>query len=159
MTSRHWRGAITSNLDREFLYLERHMPPEQAARIKALGIPACTCCAMIAAIIRRAKYPAMWSDSRLSIDKGQEGLDSASISCLNARTVDEAASFKIHLGPLCRECRKHSAPRPGHDLVTSIDLRIQYLGVPRAESRDAEYHAKAGSVIVIDVERAKCWRW
>ena len=30
---------ITSNLDREFLYLVRHMPPEQAARIKALGIP------------------------------------------------------------------------------------------------------------------------
>ncbi len=27
---------ITSNLDREFLYLVRHMPPEQAARIKAL---------------------------------------------------------------------------------------------------------------------------
>ncbi len=30
---------ITSNLDREFLYLVRHMPPDQAARIKALGIP------------------------------------------------------------------------------------------------------------------------
>ena len=30
---------ITSNLDREFLYLVRHMPPEEAARIKALGIP------------------------------------------------------------------------------------------------------------------------
>ena len=28
---------ITSNLDREFLYLVRHMPPEQAAHIKALG--------------------------------------------------------------------------------------------------------------------------
>ena len=30
---------ITSNLDREFLYLVRHMPPEQAAAVKALGIP------------------------------------------------------------------------------------------------------------------------
>ena len=30
---------ITSNLDREFLYLVRHMPPDQAAHIKALGIP------------------------------------------------------------------------------------------------------------------------
>ncbi len=30
---------ITSNLDREFLYLVRHMPPDQAAQIKALGIP------------------------------------------------------------------------------------------------------------------------
>src|SRR5258708_2500858 len=30
---------ITSNLDREFLYLARHRPPEQAARIKPVGIP------------------------------------------------------------------------------------------------------------------------
>ncbi len=29
---------ITSNLDREFLYLARHRQPEEAARIKALGI-------------------------------------------------------------------------------------------------------------------------
>ncbi len=30
---------VTSNLDREFLYLRRHMQPAEATRIKALGIP------------------------------------------------------------------------------------------------------------------------
>ena len=30
---------ITSNLDREFVYLVRHMRPQDAARVKALGIP------------------------------------------------------------------------------------------------------------------------
>jgi len=30
---------VTSNLDREFLYLARHLQPTEAAQIKALGIP------------------------------------------------------------------------------------------------------------------------
>jgi len=30
---------ITSNLDRDFLYLARHRQPSEAERIKALGIP------------------------------------------------------------------------------------------------------------------------
>nr|MBO2512303.1 cell division protein [Gammaproteobacteria bacterium] len=30
---------IASNLDREFVYLKRHMPPAQAAEVMALGIP------------------------------------------------------------------------------------------------------------------------
>jgi len=41
---------------------------------------------------------------------------------------------------------------PGHDLVTSIDLRIQYLAYRELKAAMQEYHAKAGSVIVIDVD-------
>jgi cell division protein FtsI (penicillin-binding protein 3) len=56
---------ITSNLDREFLYLERHMPPEQAAQVKLLGIPGVY-------LLReyRRYYPA-----------GRKGWSSHTISC------------------------------------------------------------------------------
>src|SRR6185437_10047177 len=30
---------VTSNLDREFLYVARHLPPAQAERVRALEIP------------------------------------------------------------------------------------------------------------------------
>ena len=30
---------VTSNLEREFVYLRRHLPPSQAAQVLALGIP------------------------------------------------------------------------------------------------------------------------
>ena len=37
---RQWLAQrITSNLDRQFLYVARHMDPAEAAKIKALGIP------------------------------------------------------------------------------------------------------------------------
>ncbi len=44
------------------------------------------------------------------------------------------------------------APRPGRDLVTSIDLRIQYLAYRELKAAMQEYRAHAGSVIVIDVD-------
>jgi cell division protein FtsI (penicillin-binding protein 3) len=44
------------------------------------------------------------------------------------------------------------APRPGRDLVTSIDLRIQYLAYRDLKAAMQEYQAQAGSVIVLDVD-------
>ena len=44
------------------------------------------------------------------------------------------------------------APRPGRDLVTSIDLRIQYLAYRELKAAMQEYRAQAGTVIVIDVD-------
>ena len=41
-------------------------------------------------------------------------------------------------------------PRPGRDLVTSIDLRIQYLAYRALKAAVQRYHAEAGSVTVID---------
>jgi cell division protein FtsI (penicillin-binding protein 3) len=43
-------------------------------------------------------------------------------------------------------------PRPGRDLVTSIDLRIQYLAYRELKAAMQEYRAQAGSVVVIDVD-------
>jgi cell division protein FtsI (penicillin-binding protein 3) len=43
-------------------------------------------------------------------------------------------------------------PRPGRDLVTSIDLRIQYLAYRELKAAMKEYRAHAGSVVVIDVD-------
>jgi cell division protein FtsI (penicillin-binding protein 3) len=44
------------------------------------------------------------------------------------------------------------APRPGRDLVTSIDLRIQYLAYRELKEAMQEYRAHAGTVIVLDVD-------
>ena len=48
---------------------------------------------------------------------------------------------------------------PGEDLVTSIDLRIQYLAYRELKAALREHRARAGSVVVLDVRPAKCWRW
>jgi len=142
---------ITSNLDREFLYLVRHMPPEQAARIKALGIPGVY-------LMReyRRYYPAGEVSGHVVgfttvDDKGQEGLELGYDQLLNG---EDGAKRVIQdsLGRYVENVESIRAPRPGRDLVTSIDLRIQYLAYRELKAAMQEYRARAGSVIVIDVE-------
>jgi cell division protein FtsI (penicillin-binding protein 3) len=142
---------ITSNLDREFLYLVRHMPPEQAAHIKALGIPGVY-------LLReyRRYYPAGEVAGHVVgfttiDDKGQEGLELGFDQLLNG---EDGAKRVIQdmFGRYVENVESIRAPRPGRDLVTSIDLRIQYLAYRELKSAMQEYRAHAGSVIVIDVD-------
>ena len=142
---------VTSNLDREFLYLERHMPPEQAARIKALGIPGVY-------LLReyRRYYPAAEVSGHVVgfttvDDKGQEGLELGYDQLLNG---EDGAKRVIQdsYGRYVENVESIRAPRPGRDLVTSIDLRIQYLAYRELKAAMNEYRARAGSIIVVDVD-------
>jgi len=51
------------------------------------------------------------------------------------------------------------APRPGRDLVTSIDLRIQYLAYRELKAAMQEYRAQPARSSSSTSRRAKCWRW
>ena len=96
---------LTSNLDREFLYLARHMQPAEAQKIKALGIPGVY-------LMReyRRYYPAGEVAGHIigftSIDdEGQEGLELAFDHWLRRRRRRQAR----HPGSL----RQHRAERRG----------------------------------------------
>jgi cell division protein FtsI (penicillin-binding protein 3) len=142
---------ITSNLDREFLYLVRAMPPEQAAHIKALGIPGVY-------LLReyRRYYPAGEVAGHVVgfttiDDKGQEGLELGFDQLLNGEDGAKRVIQDMQ-GRYVENVESIRAPRPGRDLVTSIDLRIQYLAYRELKAAMQEYRAHAGSVIVIDVD-------
>jgi cell division protein FtsI (penicillin-binding protein 3) len=142
---------ITSNLDREFLYLVRHMPPEQAAHVKALGIPGVY-------LLReyRRYYPAGEVAGHVLgfttiDDKGQEGLELGYDQLLNGEDGAKRVIQDMQ-GHYVENVESISAARPGHDLVTSIDLRIQYLAYRELKAAMQEYRARGGSVIVIDVD-------
>jgi cell division protein FtsI (penicillin-binding protein 3) len=142
---------ITTNLDREFLYLVRHMPPEQAARIKALGIPGVY-------LLReyRRYYPAGEISGHLVgfttiDDRGQEGLELGYEQLLNGEDGAKRVIQDMY-GRYVENVESIRAPRPGQDLVTSIDLRIQYLAYRELKSAMQEYRAHAGSIIVVDVD-------
>jgi cell division protein FtsI (penicillin-binding protein 3) len=142
---------ITSNLDREFLYLERHMPPEQAAHIKSLGIPGVY-------LLREYKryYPAGEVSGHIVgfttiDDKGQEGLELGFDQLLNGEDGAKRVIQDMQ-GRYVENVESIRAPRPGRDLTTSIDLRIQYLAYRELKAAMQEYQARAGSIIVIDVD-------
>jgi cell division protein FtsI (penicillin-binding protein 3) len=142
---------ITSNLDREFLYLVRHMPPEQAAQVKALGIPGVY-------LLREYKryYPAGEVSGHVVgfttvDDRGQEGLELGFDQLLNGEDGAKRV-LQDSYGRYVQNIESIRAPRPGRDLTTSIDLRIQYLAYRELKAAMQEYGARAGSVITIDVD-------
>jgi cell division protein FtsI (penicillin-binding protein 3) len=141
---------VTSNLDREFLYLARHMPPEAAAKVKALGIPGVY-------LLReyRRYYPAGEVSGHVvgfttADDQGQEGLELGYDQLLDGENGAKRV-IQDRYGNSVQNVESIRAPRPGRDLTTSIDLRIQYLAYRELKAAMGEYHARAGSVVTIDV--------
>lgn len=149
--NRQWLAQrVTSNLDRQFLYVARHMDPAEAAKIKALGIPGVY-------LLReyRRYYPNGEVTGHLlgftNLDEaGQEGIELAYDQSLAGVDGQKRVIQDGH-GRIVQNVESIEAPRPGEDLHTSIDLRIQYLAYRELKAAIRRHHARAGSVIVIDV--------
>ena len=141
---------ITSNLDREFIYLSRHRQPAEAQKIKALGIPGVY-------LMReyRRYYPAGEVAGHIlgftSVDDaGQEGLELAFDHWLAGEDGAKRV-IQDRYGRIVQDVDSIRPARPGRDLVLSIDLRIQYLAYRELKSAIREHRARSGSVVVLDV--------
>ena len=148
---RDWLARrVTSNTESQYLVLARQLQPDEAARVKALGIPGVN----LQREYRRY-YPAGEVTGHLlgftgSEDQGQEGLELA----YEQKLAGEDGAKKViqdRLGRVVENVDSVRAPRPGEELATSIDLRIQYLAYRELKSAIREFQARAGSVVVIDV--------
>ncbi len=141
---------ITSNLDREFLYLARHRQPAEAEQIKALGIPG-----VYTSREYRRYYPAGEVSGHLIgftnvDDAGQEGLELAFDHWLAGEDGAKRV-IQDRYGRIVQNVESIRPARPGKDLVLSMDLRIQYLAYRELKAAIRDQRAKAGSVVVIDV--------
>ncbi|HEU4653179.1 MAG TPA: penicillin-binding protein 2, partial [Steroidobacteraceae bacterium] len=144
--------VITSNLDREFVYLVRHMRPSDAAQVAALKIPGVY-------LLREYHrfYPAgevtghVLGFTKEFEDIGQEGLELAYDRWLGAEPGAKRI-IQDRYGRTVEDVESIRAPHPGTDLITSIDLRIQYLAYRELKAAVQQFNAKAGSAVVVDVE-------
>jgi cell division protein FtsI (penicillin-binding protein 3) len=84
-------------------------------------------------------------------DQGQEGLELGYDQLLNGEDGAKRVIQDLY-GRYVENVESIRAPRPGRDLTTSIDLRIQYLAYRELKAAMQQYRAQAGSVIVVDVE-------
>ncbi|GAC1459273.1 MAG: peptidoglycan D,D-transpeptidase FtsI [Steroidobacteraceae bacterium] len=142
---------ITSNLDREFLYLARHLQPAAAEQIKALGIPG-----VYTSREYRRYYPAGEVTGHLLgftnvDDSGQEGLELAFDHWLAGEDGAKRV-IQDRYGRIVQNVASIRPARPGRDLVLSVDLRIQYLAYRELKAAIRDQRASAGSVVVLDVD-------
>jgi cell division protein FtsI (penicillin-binding protein 3) len=141
---------VTSSLDREFVYLVRHMRPQDAARVKALGIPGVDTLREY-----RRYYPAGEVTGHLLgftnvDDVGQEGLELAFDQWLGGQPGEKRV-MRDSLGRTIEDIERIRAPRPGQDLYTSMDLRLQYLAYRELKAAVQANRARSGSVVVLDI--------
>jgi cell division protein FtsI (penicillin-binding protein 3) len=141
---------VTANLDREFLYLARHMQPADAQAVKALDLPG---------VYLRREYRRYYPAGEVTghvlgftnvDDEGQEGLELAFDHWLAGEDGAKRV-IQDRYGRIVQDVDGIRAARPGRDLVLSIDLRIQYLAYRELKRAILEQRAHGGSVVVLDV--------
>ncbi|MGA8706082.1 MAG: penicillin-binding transpeptidase domain-containing protein, partial [Steroidobacteraceae bacterium] len=142
---------VSSNMDREFLYVARGVQPSDAARVKALNI---------SGVNLTREYRRYYPDGEVTghllgftsiDDAGQEGAELAFENWLAGedgakRVIQDSRGRKVE------DVESIRPVRPGRDLALSLDLRIQYLAYRELKSAIIENRAHAGSVVVIDID-------
>jgi cell division protein FtsI (penicillin-binding protein 3) len=142
---------VTSSLDSQYLVLAKQLQPDDAARIRDLHVPG----VYLSREYRRF-YPAAEVTGHVlgftgSEDQGQEGLE---LGYEQVLAGEDGAKRVIQdrLGRVVENVDSIRAPRPGNDLAISLDLRIQYLAYRELKAAIREFQARAGSVVVVDVQ-------
>ncbi len=142
---------LNQKADKQFVYLTRHLNPDDAAAILKLGIPG---------VYSRREFRRFYPNGEVTAhilgktnvdDQGQEGLELA---------FDEYLAGKPGSKSVIRDLHGHAVesvdvdldtpPKPGHDLTLSIDKNLQYLAYRELMSAIKEHHASTGSIVVLD---------
>jgi cell division protein FtsI (penicillin-binding protein 3) len=134
---------------REFVYLKRQLPPDDAARVVALGIPG-----VFLQREYRRYYPAGEVTAHLigitDVDgRGREALELAFEQEL-AGSAGSRRVIKDRLGHIVEDMESIRAPQNGRTLALSIDARIQYLAYRELKAAVAAHRARAGGIVVLD---------
>ena len=142
---------ITRSMDKEFLYLKRHLSPQQADRVLAMKLPGVN-----ALREYRRYYPAGEVAGHLVgftniDDDGQEGLELAFNHWLSGESGAKRV-LKDRLGRAVENVASIKPPRHGRDLRSSIDLRLQYVAYRTLKGAIQQHKAESGSVVILDID-------
>jgi cell division protein FtsI (penicillin-binding protein 3) len=134
---------------REFVYLKRQLPPQEAAKVVALGLPG-----VFLQREYRRYYPAGEVTAHLigftDVDgKGQEALELAFEQQLAGQPGNRRV-IKDRLGHIVEDVESIRMPQDGQTLRLSIDARIQYLAYRELKSAVTAHRARAGGIVVLD---------
>lgn len=142
---------IVNGEHKGFLYLQRQLPPNEAKKIVKLKIAG-----VYSQQEFKRYYPESDSISQLLgftnvDDQGLEGIELAYQDWLMG-VVGKKKVIKDRLGRVIEDLGMVKEPRPGHQLTLSIDRRLQYLAYSELYNTVNTFHAKSGSVVVVDTE-------
>lgn len=136
--------------DKEFVYLKRQLTPYETENAKALNIPG---------LFLKREYRRYYPEGEVTAhvigvtnidDKGQEGLELQYNKQLEGLPGLKRV-IKDRLGQTVSEVQEIREPKPGNNLVLSIDRRLQYIAYRDLQEGMQQYQVKAASAVVLDV--------
>ena len=137
--------------DKTFVWLKRQVDEPVAQQVAALGLKG---------IYQRKEYKRQYPEGEAAAhvvgftnveDRGQEGMELAFNDELAGRPGSRRV-IKDRLGRIVEDVREQTPPVDGRDLQLSIDSKVQFFAWQKLRDAVAEHKAKAGSVVVLDVQ-------
>lgn len=140
---------LMTDKSRGFVYLERLVEPHKAQQAKELDITG-----LYVKPEYRRYYPAGEVAAHILgvtnvEDQGQEGLELAYQTWLSGDPGAERV-IKDRRGNTVESLEQIKAPKPGRDLVLSLNQHIQYLAYRELADAVIQNKARAGAVVVLD---------
>ncbi|GAB1231544.1 penicillin-binding protein 2 [Ferrigenium sp. UT4] len=145
-------GSLKERLfdtSREFVYLKRQLPPDQARRVAALGIPG---------VSLQHEYRRYYPGGEVAAqllgftdvdDNGREGLELAMHDVLRGKPGSQRV-IKDRRGHIVEDVASLRAPKEGRDVALSIDSKLQFIAFREIRQAVVEREAKAGAIVVLD---------
>lgn len=139
------------NSERGFVYLKRRISPELAAKVMKVGVPG---------IYLQREYKRYYPAGDVTAhlvgftgvdDKGQEGFELAKNAELSGKEGSRRV-IKDRSGHIIEDLQAVQVPQDGHDVMLSIDRRIQYLAHRELVKAVEANKAVAGAVVVLDAK-------
>jgi cell division protein FtsI (penicillin-binding protein 3) len=140
-----------ANQHRAFMYVRRHMNPDQAEEILSLDFPG---------VYSQREYKRYYPAGEVAAhvvgftdvdDRGQEGIELAFEKLLSSEAGKKEVIRDL-LGRSVRDVGELLAAQPGQDISLTLDLRLQYLAYRELKQAIARIGATSGSVVVMDIE-------
>ncbi|AWI81987.1 MAG: cell division protein [Betaproteobacteria bacterium HGW-Betaproteobacteria-13] len=136
---------------RDFAYLKRQLSPDVAERIAELKL---------SGIHQQREYRRFYPGGEVTAhmlgftsveDRGQEGIELA----YEAQLAGQPGSRRVikdRRGQVVEDVESIRPPRDGEDVVLAMDGKIQYLAYSALREAMQKFRAKAGAVVVVDVQ-------
>lgn len=143
------RQKLDQRADKEFLYLKRHLNPDDAKLILERRIPGVSAQREFRRYYPSGEVMAHVLGFTNIDDRGQEGLELAFDEWLAGKPGAKRV-IRDRLGHVVEDVELLREPQPGRDLTLSIDRRIQSLAYRELKRTLLEHGATSGSIVVLD---------
>jgi len=141
---------ITSRMDREFLWVKRALPPAEATKVLELGLDG---------VGTRREYKRYSPPGEVTChllgltdvdDEGTQGLERVFNDDLRGEPGRKRVR-RDEKGRIIEDVEEIEPARPGLDVRTSIDLRLQYPAYLALKKAVQDNGASSGSLVMLDV--------